>query len=92
MGMGFMDGFSDELIKLSTDVTGSLPTDKPEGETFKGKPVPLNITPKKDIAPRQLVTTEPKIEKQPGPAKRKVVLWSNPAGRGVGLRFPIKLP
>lgn len=98
--MRFMDGFSDELVKLATDVTGSDIRDKPEGETFKGKPTPLVITPKKDInltptpptPQRPLVLAERATSPQPGPAKPKLVLWDKAGGRGVGVRVPIKLP
>ena len=100
--MRFMDGFSNELVKLATDVTGSDIRDKPEGETFKGKPTPLSITPKKDIklipnlipekrSPVALAAPT-QTSAQPGPAKTKLTTWSGSGGRGVGVRVPIKLP
>jgi hypothetical protein len=92
----FLAGFSDELVKLAGESSGLAPLSAPaEAETFKGKPNPLEITPKKDIrqapqqAPkRQLVSPAKPPTEQPRPEKPKPILWDKWGARGIGLRVP----
>jgi len=97
----FMRGFCDELVKLAAE-SSEMPSlaEPPDGATFKGKPDPLPITPKKDVrlnltAPPQPPSARPLVEPSkpagpegPGPAKIRPAVWDRWQGRGVALRVP----